>query len=91
MARLKLMEAKRQGTEITPAQKAYLVRILAYVRLHGYSPTAREIAKGMKVSCNAVFEICCRLERDGYIKMARNKSRTMTVTAEGERVVEDRG
>jgi repressor LexA len=83
MRREKVLSSKKTGTEITATQKAYLTMIRDHIRTMGYPPTLREMCQALKVNLNAVFEIVCRLERDGYLKMGRLKSRTMVVTEKG--------
>lgn len=81
--REKFLNARRVGMEITSAQKEYLDVIRRHVKEHGYPPTFREVATALEVSHNAVFEMVCKLERDGYLRIGRMKSRTMTVTQKG--------
>lgn len=90
MGREKFLRAVRRKEEgPSPNQLSYVRVIRAYFEEHGYPPTYSEIGKLLGVTRNAVFEMVCRLERDGYLKVAvdegtsRVKSRTMLLTKKG--------
>lgn len=67
--------------KLTEKQKEVYDFIVSFINKNGYSPSIREICKATnKNSTGTIFTFLETLERKGYIKTARNKNRTITLT-----------
>ena len=63
-----------------PRQKDVLEFIIKFKQTNGYSPTIREIARGINTnSINHVHTILAELQEMGYIKYVHGKQRTIVV------------
>ena len=61
-------------------QKDVLEFIIKFKQVNGYSPTIREIAKGINThSLNHVQTMLAELQELGYIKYVHGKQRTIVV------------
>jgi len=79
------LEVVMKGTEITKRQKDVLTYIKKYTAKHGYPPAIREICKGVNLNSPAtVFVHMKNLEQLGFIKVTRNKFRTIEILCENE-------
>lgn len=66
--------------KLTIKQKMVFEYINWFVSEHGFSPTIREIQKGLKLKYpNSVFEVLMCLEKYGYISTTYGKARTIKV------------
>ena len=65
---------------MTDYEKTVLQFIIQFKQTNGFSPTVREIAKGINTkNIKYVHEILGRLEDDGYIKSKEKSPRTIVV------------
>ena len=63
-----------------PRQKDVLEFIIKFKQVNGYSPTIREIARGINTnSINHVHTILSELQEMGYIRFVHGKQRTIVV------------
>ncbi|HMZ35931.1 MAG TPA: winged helix-turn-helix transcriptional regulator, partial [Leptospiraceae bacterium] len=74
--------------ELTEKQNAILGFIQDYIREQGYPPTIREIARRFKITAKGAYDHMKALEKKGYIKTEKNRSRAMEILkgVDGERV-----
>jgi DtxR family Mn-dependent transcriptional regulator len=70
-----------ESASATPAEEEYL-QILFWLQEAGLPMTGANVARAMQLSAPTVHEMVGRLERDGYITRARD--RTIAFTATGE-------
>ena len=71
--------------EITKRQEEVLTFIKKYSAENGFPPTIREICKGVNLSSTAtVFVHIKNLEKNGYLKTANNKFRTIELLVNNE-------
>jgi len=70
----------------TQRQKEVLDFIKKYKKLYGYSPTYKEIAKGLGLSSkSSVWEHVKRLREQGYLKISEGDARSLELVDEEER------
>lgn len=73
---------------LTSRQQQMFDFIIEHMREHGYPPTLREMGDHMGIrSTNGVAEHLERIERKGYIKRERLRSRGITVLRQPEGLV----
>lgn len=74
--------------ELTEKQNAILTFIQSYIQEQGYPPTIREIARRFKITAKGAYDHMKALEKKGYIKTEKNRSRAMEILkgVDGERV-----
>ncbi|HEB84212.1 MAG TPA: repressor LexA, partial [Bacteroidetes bacterium] len=73
---------------LTARQRSVLLRIGEGIHLHGYPPTFREIGKAENIhSTNGVRSILEALEKKGYIRRLRYRSRAIELTPRGKEVI----
>jgi repressor LexA len=65
--------------ELTEKQNAILGFIQDYIREQGYPPTIREIARRFKITAKGAYDHMKALEKKGYIKTEKNRSRAMEI------------
>ena len=66
--------------DLTDKQKECLIIINLFIKHKGYSPTVREIAKGMGLSSPATVMIHLHnLKNKGYISWIKGKNRTLKI------------
>ena len=66
--------------KLTIKQKLTFEYINWFINEYGYSPTVREIQKGLKLKYpNSVFEVLMSLEKNGYISTTYGKARTIKI------------
>lgn len=65
---------------ITPAQKNALGFIVTYIGQHGYSPTLQDIATGLGKSLTTAQHYVDTLEKNNYLRKAKNKTRGILPT-----------
>lgn len=68
------------STHVTPAEEEYL-QTLFWLQEAGHQMTAANVARAMQLSAPTVHEMIGRLERDGYVARAADK--TIEFTASG--------
>jgi repressor LexA len=79
-------EVSAMSETLTERQAAVLSFIQSFVRLHGYPPTFREIARHFGyASTNAVTGHLQALERKGLLSREARRSRTLSVTGRRRR------
>ena len=65
---------------MSPRQQDVLQFIIKFKQTNGYSPTIREIAKGINTSSiNHVYSMIDDLQDKGYIRFTHGKQRTIVV------------
>ena len=65
---------------MSPRQEDVLNFIIKFKQTNGYSPTIREIARGINTnSINHVYTMIEELQDKGYIKFKHGKQRTIVV------------
>jgi len=65
---------------MTRSQLKIYKYIKLFILLNGYSPTIREIGKGVGLSSTAtVQQHLCNLKERGYINFKKDKARTITI------------
>jgi repressor LexA len=65
---------------MSPRQQDVLNFIIKFKQVNGYSPTIREIARGINTnSINHVHTMIAELQEKGYIKFVHGKQRTIVV------------
>ena len=70
---------------LTEKQTVVLNFVKKYMAEHGYPPTIREICAGVNLSSTAtVFVHIKNLEKNGYLKTANNKFRTIELLVDNE-------
>lgn len=62
---------------LTPDQKVVLEFVFNFIGKHGYSPTLRDIAQERKCSIGTAQHYMEELEKKGYIRKGKNKSRAV--------------
>ena len=71
--------------ELTVKQNETLTFIKKFIAKHGYSPSVREICKGLGLSSPAtVFVHIKKLEEKGYVSQTNSKFRTLEVLVDNE-------
>lgn len=66
--------------EITAREKELLNYVIKFKQVNGYSPTIREIAKGINTnSINHIKEMLEHLKQCGYISYKEKSPRTIVV------------
>lgn len=77
--------------QLTDKQSETLTFIKKFIAKHGYSPSVREICKGLGLSSPAtVFVHIKKLEEKGYVTQAKEKSRTLEVLVDNEFIEKDK-
>jgi repressor LexA len=75
-------------SKLSPPQRRMLIFIVGYIRNNGFPPTYSEIAKGTGISgVSMVSYYLHQLQRMGYLKHQKQKSRTIVVNHELVRVI----
>ena len=72
-----LAKPNNEVNTITPGQKAVLGFIFRYIELHGYSPTLQEIADEFKYSLGTSQHYVEQLQKKGFVRKSKNKSRAV--------------
>ncbi|MCE9598460.1 MAG: transcriptional repressor LexA [Spirochaetia bacterium] len=65
--------------ELTEKQNAILSFIQHYLETQGYPPTIREIARKFEITAKGAYDHMKALEKKGYIKTEKNRSRAMEI------------
>lgn len=72
-------------TELSDRQRAILAFIRQYQGEHSAAPTLREIGRVVGISSTSVTDYNLRvLERDGYLRRERERSRAIELAGQGE-------
>jgi SOS-response transcriptional repressor LexA len=70
----------KEDDRITPRQREFLEFIATYEKLHGYSPTFREISIGMDVASKGTVSVMVKkLVKSGMIERRDNAVRGLHV------------
>jgi len=64
---------------IGATRKQVLVALGAYIRLHGYSPTVRELAAACGINSTSCYGHLTRLIADGKVTEQPGRARTLRV------------
>ena len=73
--------------ELKPTEKQVYDYIVKFINEHGYSPTFREIGKGIFLSSTqTIYANMRKLEQKGYVKYEAHKPRTIVILKEYENV-----
>ncbi|MBL8022426.1 MAG: transcriptional repressor LexA [Leptospirales bacterium] len=70
--------------ELTEKQNAILSFIQQYLQAQGYPPTIREIARKFEITAKGAYDHMKALEKKGYIKTEKNRSRAMEILKDAD-------
>jgi repressor LexA len=75
--------------QLTPRQLQLLQMIARFQRNRCYSPTLSEMASELNISRSTIFEHLTELRRKGLLSGYPNKARSLKVSSQGQKLLED--